>query len=612
MRYTTIPQMFFCRASHLGAQDCLRYREGDRYLPISWSDLAGRVTAVAAGLAAHGVRPGDRVALLSENRPEWALADLAILSAGAVTVPLYPNATVEQVRFILGHAEVSLCICSTGEQLAKVAEAFADLEALTRVVCFDLPDEMPPFARPLSWLEDPLHHQHLPDLERCADAAGRGADDAASIIYTSGTTGEPKGVVLTHRNFLANVESGLAAIPVHDTDVCLSFLPLSHVLERTVGFFLMLYAGATIAYARSVYTVGEDLPVARPTIMVSVPRLYEKIYARIWEAVQQSNPVRRAIFAGGMQVAHRVLDMHLTHTRLPRHLEVSYRIVEHLVMEKLRERVGGRLRVAISGGAPLNPTIGRFFNAAGILVLEGYGLTEASPVIAVNRLEDNRIGTVGPPLPGVEVKIAEDGEIFTRSPAVMQGYYKNPEATAAVIDADGWLATGDIGHLDEVGALVITDRKKDLIVTSGGKNIAPQEIEGRLAIDRFIEQAVVYGDGHNYITALIVPEMEQLRSYVQLKGLEVDGDEAICAHPRVLDLLRRRIDLQLEDLARYQQVKRFAVRPELLTIDAGELTPTLKVRRAIVYDRYRDLFEGLYEGDGGGNGGDGTGSPVHG
>ncbi len=595
MRYTTIPQMFFCRASHLGEQDCLRYREGDRYLPISWGDLAGRVAAVAAGLAAHGVRPGDRVALLSENRPEWALADLAILSAGAVTVPLYPNATVEQARFILGHAEASLCICSTGEQLAKVAELFDDLPALTRAVCFDLPDDAPPFARPLAWLEDPLHHQHLPDVERCAAAAGRGPDDAASIIYTSGTTGEPKGVVLTHRNFLANVEAGLAAIPVFDTDVCLSFLPLSHVLERTVGFFLMLYAGATIAYARSVYTVGEDLVVARPTIMVSVPRLYEKIYARIWEAVQQSNPVRRAIFAGGMQVAHRVLDMHLTHTPLPRHLEVSYRIVEHLVMEKLRERVGGRLRLAISGGAPLNPTIGRFFNAAGIPVLEGYGLTEASPVIAVNRLEDNRIGTVGPPLPGVEVRIAEDGEIFTRSPAVMQGYYKNPEATAAVVDGEGWLATGDIGHLDEAGALVITDRKKDLIVTSGGKNIAPQEIEGRLALDRFIEQAVVYGDGHNYLTALIVPEMEQLRSYVKLKGLEVEGDEAICRHPRILDLLRRRIDQQLADLARYQQVKRFAVRSELLSIDAGELTPTLKVRRAIVYDRYRDLFEGLYE-----------------
>jgi len=595
MRYATIPQMFFCRAAHFGGQDCLRYREGDHYLPIAWNRLAERVAAVAAGLSAHGVRPGDRVALLAENRPEWALADLAILSAGAITVPLYPNATAEQVRFILGHAEVSLCLCSTGEQLAKVAEAIAGLPLLKRVVCFDLPAAPPPFARPLAWLEETLHHQHLPDLERCTAASGRTADDAASIIYTSGTTGEPKGVVLTHRNFLANVEAGLAAIPVFDTDVCLSFLPLSHVLERTVGFFLMLYAGATIAYARSVYTVGEDLLVARPTIMVSVARLYEKIYARIWEAVQQSNPVRRAIFAGGMRVAHRVLDMHLTHTPLPRHLEVSYRILEHLVMEKLRERVGGRLRVAISGGAPLNPTIGRFFNAAGIPVLEGYGLTEASPVIAVNRVEANRIGTVGPPLPGVEVRIAADGEIFTRSAAVMQGYYKNPEATAAAIDSDGWLATGDIGRLDEAGALVITDRKKDLIVTSGGKNIAPQEIEGRLVLDRFIEQAVVYGDGHNYLTALIVPDLAQLRSYVQLKALPVEGDAAICAHPRVVDLLRRRIDLQLADLARYQQIKRFAVRPELLTLDAGELTPTLKVRRAIVYKRYRDLFEGLYE-----------------
>ncbi|RMF87684.1 MAG: long-chain fatty acid--CoA ligase [Nitrospirae bacterium] len=596
MRYATLPEMFFSRADHFGGADCLQYREGDRYHPISWEQLARRVAAVAAGLVAHGVRPGDRVGLLSENRPEWALADLAILSAGAITVPLYPNATAPQVRHILAHSEACLCLCSTEEQLEKVVAAKEGCPELRRVVCFDRPPgEQPEYVRPLAWLEDPLHHQHVADPERCAAASGRGPDDPASIIYTSGTTGEPKGVVLTHRNFLANVEAGLAAIPVYDTDICLSFLPLSHVLERTVGFFAMLYGGATIAYARSVYTVGEDLPVARPTLLVSVPRLYEKIYARIWEAVQQSNPVRRAIFAGGMRVAHRILDLRLAHTPIPRHLEVEYRIVQRLVTERLRERMGGRLRLAISGGAPLNPTIGRFFNAAGIPVLEGYGLTEASPVITVNRLESNRIGTVGPPLPGIEVKIAEDGEILTRSPCVMQGYYKNPEATAEAIDADGWLHTGDIGRFDEAGCLVITDRKKDLIVTSGGKNVAPQEIETRLALDRFIDQAVVYGDGHNYLTALIVPDLEQLRSYARIKSLSVEDDAALCQHPRVLDLLRRRIDLQLADLARYQQIKRFVVRCEPLTVEGGDLTPTLKVRRARVYERYRDLFESMYE-----------------
>jgi long-chain acyl-CoA synthetase len=587
--------MFFSQADHFAGADCLRYQQGGEYLPISWREVEARVLQLVGGLSAAGIRPGDRVALLAENRPEWAVCDLAILASGAITVPLYPNATPAQVAFILNHAEVKLLLVSTAAQLAKAVEVFDEVPSLTQVVIFDPNDESPAHATALAQFADPRIHLRQPDRKAAASAAGRGADDIASIIYTSGTTGEPKGVALTHRNFLANVEAGLAAVGVHDTDICLSFLPLSHVLERTIGFYLMLYAGVTIAYARAIETIADDLLLARPSIMVSVPRLYEKIYARIWEKVQASNPVRRAIFSGGMAVAHRYLDMHLINAPIPRHLEVRYRVVERLVIDKLRERVGGRLRFAISGGAALNPTINRFFNAAGITILEGYGLTEASPVISVNRLENNRIGTVGLPLPGVEVQIAADGEILTRSPSVMQGYYKDPQATAEVIDAEGWLATGDIGHLDAVGCLVITDRKKDLIVTSGGKNVAPQEIEGRITLDKFIEQAVVYGDGHNYLTALIVPDMALMHSYAEIKSLNYVDDDALVNHPRVHDLLRRRIEGQLADLARYQQIKRFAVRSQPFTIEAGELTPTLKIRRRIVYDKYRDIFEELYE-----------------
>jgi long-chain acyl-CoA synthetase len=595
MKYATLPAMFFAQADHLRGADCLRYQQGGEYLPLSWREVAARVLQLAGGLSAAGIKPGDRVALLAENRPEWAVCDLAILASGAVTVPLYPNATPAQIAFILNHAGVKLLFVSTAAQLAKAAEIFATVPSLEKVVIFDPDDSLPAYATPLAQFVDPHIHLRQPDRTAAANAAGRGSDDVASIIYTSGTTGEPKGVALSHRNFLANVESGLGAVRVHDTDICLSFLPLSHVLERTVGFYLMLYAGAAIAYARAIDTIAEDLLRARPSIMVSVPRLYEKIYARIWEKVQASNPVRRAIFSGGMAVAHRYLDMHLTSAPVPRHIELQYRMVERLVIDKLRERVGGRLRFAISGGAALNPTINRFFNAAGITILEGYGLTEASPVISVNRLESNRIGTVGPPLPGIEVRIAADGEILTRSPSVMRGYYKNPAATAEVIDGDGWLATGDIGHLDEAGCLVITDRKKDLLVTSGGKNVAPQEIEGRLCLDKFIEQAVVYGDGHNYLTALIVPDMALMHSYAEIKSLEYADDDALVSHPRVQDLLRRRIERQLADLARYQQVKRFAVRCQPFTIEAEELTPTLKVRRRVVYDEYRELFESLYE-----------------
>jgi long-chain acyl-CoA synthetase len=594
MKYSTLTEMFFTQAAHMREADCLRYPHNGRYLPISWRELEGRVLWVAAGLASVGVRPGDRVGLLAENRPEWAVCDLATLAAGAINVPLYPNATPPQIAYILNHAEVKLLFVSNGVQLAKVASIFDAVESLERVVVLDPVTDMPGFAVPFAVVADPRLHHRQQDRARAMAASGRGADDVASLIYTSGTTGQPKGVALTHRNFLSNVEAALGAVEVHDTDVCLSFLPLSHVLERTVGYYAMIYGGVTIAYARAIETIAEDLLVARPSIMVSVPRLYEKIYARIWDKVQASNPVRRAIFSGGMAVAQRYLDMHLINAPIPRHLEVRYRIVEHLVIDKLRERVGGRLRFAISGGAALNPTINRFFNAAGIIILEGYGLTEASPVIAVNRLENNRIGTVGLPLPGIEVKIAADGEILTRSPSVMQGYYKNPEATAEAIDADGWLATGDIGYLDEVGCLVITDRKKDLIVTSGGKNVAPQEIEGRIALDKFIEQAVVYGDGHNYLTALVVPDMALMHSYAEIKSLKYVDDDSLVSHPRVHDLLHRRIENQLRDLASYQQIKRFAVRAAPFTIDAGELTPTLKIRRRIVYEKYRDIFEGLY------------------
>jgi len=595
MKYVTLPGMFFSRADHFAGADCLRYQQGGAYLPISWREVEARVLRLVGGLSAAGIRPGDRVGLLAENRPEWAISDLAILASGAITVPLYPNATPKQMAFILNHAEVKLLFVSTAAQLAKAIEVFNTVPSLTQVVIFDPNNESPAHATALAQFADPHIHLRQADRKAAAGAAGRGADDVASIIYTSGTTGEPKGVALTHRNFLANVEAGLGAVQVYDTDICLSFLPLSHVLERTIGFYLMLYAGVTIAYARAINTIAEDLLLARPSIMVSVPRLYEKIYARIWQKVEASNPVRRAIFSGGMAVAHRYLDMHLINAPVPKHVEIEYRVVERLVIDKLRERVGGRLRFAISGGAALNPTINRFFNAAGITILEGYGLTEASPVIAVNRLESNHIGTVGPPLPGIEVKIAADGEILTRSPCVMQGYYKDPQATAEVIDAEGWLATGDIGHLDEAGCLVITDRKKDMLVTSGGKNVAPQEIEGRICLDKFIEQAVVYGDGHNYLTAVIVPDMALMHSYAEIKSIDAPNDAALVDHPRVHDLLRRRIERQLADLARYQQIKRFAVRSEPFTIDAGELTPTLKIRRRIVYERYRDLFEGLYE-----------------
>jgi len=418
-------------------------------------------------------------------------------------------------------------------------------------------------------------------------------EETATLIYTSGTTGIPKGVMLSHQNFLSNVQACLAVIPIKPADLHLSFLPLSHVFERMAGWYLMLAIGARVVYAESMETLAQEMAAVRPTIMLGVPRFFEKLYARIQEALRQAPGPKRRLAAWALRVGDRAAKARIAGQPLPPTATAAWWLADHLVLRKFRSRLGGRLRFFVSGSAPLSKEIGEFFFSLGVTILEGYGLTETSPVIAVNRLPVPRFGSVGRPIPGVEVQIAEDGEILTRGPHVMQGYYRQPDATAAMI-IDGWCSTGDIGHLDEQGFLFITDRKKDLIKTAGGKFVAPQKLEHLLVTDPYIVQAFVYGDRQPYCVALIVPNLPRLRGYAQEQGIDAPTVEALVKDPRVLDFYWSRVQAAQQTLASFEQLKKIALLDEEFTQASGELTPTLKAKRSVIAQRHAAALRSLY------------------
>ncbi|HXH28840.1 MAG TPA: long-chain fatty acid--CoA ligase [Candidatus Polarisedimenticolia bacterium] len=572
----------------------LRYKAEGAWRDIPTEEFVSTVRALGLGLMALGVGRGDRVAILSENRPEWTAFDHALLNIGAVNVPIYPTLLTEQIRFILENSQASLLMVSSEAQFRKVEPLRAELPGLRRIVLLDAEGTPPPET--LGWGEvlrrgQEAHHADPQAFER--GRASLGPDDLASILYTSGTTGEPKGVMLTHGNFASNVDATLRIIPFSESDVTLSFLPLTHVFERMVEF-AYLGAGATIAYAESIEAVPQNIAEIRPTVVASVPRLFEKVHARVLDGVQASSVVRRLLFALALAVGRRQARALLGGDAAPVWVRLLHPITDHLVSAKVRARMGGRLRFFISGGAPLSPAIAEFFYAMGIRVLEGYGLTETSPVIAVNRLDRARLGTVGPIVPGLAVRIAEDGEILVRGPSVMKGYFRNEAATREAI-RDGWFHTGDIGRIDADGFLAITDRKKEVLKTSGGKMVAPQPIENLLKSDRFISQAVLIGDRRRFISALIAPDVAWMESYARHKGIPYASAGELRSHPRVLDLYRRRIEAKMAGHPSYEVVKKFRLLPAELTQEAGELTPTLKVKRRVVEEKYRDLIESMYE-----------------
>jgi long-chain acyl-CoA synthetase len=590
----TLTQLFFDAVSRFNRPDALQVKVLGTYRPISHAEVATRVRHAGKGLKSLGVRRGDRVAILSENRPEWAIADFACLTVGVTDVPIYPTLPADQIAYILKDSGAVAIFVSTREQAEKIRQVRTQLPALKSVIGFD---EIPTLTNmSIGELEKRGGDGETPgsiQLYR-EDALTVKPDDLATIIYTSGTTGEPKGVMLTHDNIYSNVAASRNAIPFEGRDIGLSFLPLSHIFERMAGHYMMFATGTSIAYAESIDTVPVNLQEVKPTLVLSVPRLYEKMYARVLETALTGGFIKKKIFFWARGVAERWANEKLSGREPGAVLARQYAIAQKLVFSKLKARTGGRLRYFVSGGAPLSPEINKFFFAAGLEILEGYGLTETSPVIAVNTPENFRIGTVGKPIDGVEVKIAADGEILTRGPHVMKGYYNKPDATREAIDPDGWFHTGDIGELRD-GFLAITDRKKDIIVTAGGKNIAPQPLENKVKTNKYVAQAVMLGDKRKFPSMLVVPNFDQLEKWAMKRNIIWTDRAQLLRMPTIQAKMEKEVAKELSGAAHFEQPKKIGLLEHDFSVERGELTPTQKVKRRAIDKNYRQLIDSMYE-----------------
>jgi len=590
-------ELFLTAVERFGTKKAaVRYKSGDAWKDVTHQELARRVKHTALGLRELGVTQGQHVAVLSQNRPEWAIVDYACLSIGCADVSIYPTLPAGQVAYLLADSDACAVFVENREQYDKVIAVRSEAPQIAQLIVFDVDEGMD--APGVISFQELVQRGAAAEAKYPTyrdDALAIDPETLATLIYTSGTTGPPKGAMLTHRNFCSNVDGALKVLFIGPEDHCLSAAPLSHSFERMAGHYTMLHAGATINYAQSIEQIPANLAEVRPTVMIFVPRLYEKLYARVLENAMTSGAVKRRIFFWAREAAERWAETKLAKQPIPRILAAKKAIADRLVFSKLQARTGGRIRFFVSGAAPLNPEIAKFFYAASLPVVEGYGLTESSPVIAANPLESIKLGSVGPPIPGVEVRIAPDGEILARGPNIMKGYYKKPEATAEAVDAEGWLHTGDIGELDADGYLRITDRKKDLIVTAGGKKVAPQPIENMIKTNRFVLNAVMVGDKRKYPALLVVPDLAAVRTWATERGLAAGDDAALLASPDVVAKLEREVMGTLRDLASFEMPKQMAFLPKDFTIEDGELTPTLKVKRSVVEAHYRDVIDGMYQ-----------------
>jgi len=593
---TTLVELFR-RTVGRDKSDLLNYQKDGVWRQVSSRELESEVRAVAMGLYAMDVRAGDRVGILSENRVEWTIADLGALNCGAADTPIYATQAAKQVAYILNDAAIEVLFISNQAQYDRLQSVLDECPELRVVVSFD-PVNAPPgkvmsFNDLLNWGREADEEE--PDLYETLQESVT-PDSLATLIYTSGTTGDPKGVMLTHANLVSNAIANFHSSELKEGEVALTFLPFSHILERTT-IYMYLHAGVSLFYARSVDTVAQDVVVARPYFMTSVPRLFEKIYARAMEKAEESGAGNAAVARWAANVARQWALAESEGGRAGVVLKLKHKLADALVFSKLRAALGGRVRALVSGGAPLAPDLARFFYGAGMPVYEGYGLTESSPVIACNTPRAYRIGSVGKPIPGVKVRIADDGEILASGPNVMRGYYNRPGETEEVLetDADGrvWLRTGDIGYLDADGYLFITDRKKDLIKTSGGKYVAPQPIENAIKRSRYVNQVVVIGDGRKFPSALIVPQMDALRSYAQQQGIVAEEAELI-RRPEIVGLIEKEVEKHTSDLSQYEKIKAVLLLPHELTVEGGELTPTLKVKRRVVVEKNKKQIDQLY------------------
>jgi long-chain acyl-CoA synthetase len=590
---SSIPGLVLGAVLRHNKTDALNHRTDGKWHNITAATFVERVKNVVLGLSGLGIRPGDRIALLSENRPEWSIADLAILSLGAINVPIYTTQSIDQIDYILSDSGARAIFISTGK-LYKHAQSALAKRSLEHLIFFD-PEVTQDVDRGIDLTTLEQRGQELAQQRPGAFDAYLQAvrpDDLATIIYTSGTTGEPKGVMLTHNNFMSNVTAIVKGLPIGSTDIALSVLPLSHIFERD-GFYVFCYAGVSVYYCASFEQVGENLREVAPTVMTAVPRLFEKVYHRIIKKGMAQKGFKKSVFIRSLAVGQRYGELKDKRKWISPRLRIQQRLASKLVFSKWREGVGGRLRYFVSGGAPLSPALSYAYLAAGIPILQGYGATETC-IVSANRPDNNRVGSVGIPFEGIEVRIAEDGEILVRGPNVMRGYYGQPEATAAVLK-DGWLYTGDVGYMEKDGQLYITDRKKDLFKLSNGKYVAPQLIESLLKQSEFVSQVVVVGAGRKQPAALIVPDWESLKHALEKERETAPHDRVeLSKYSPAIKIVQRDVADLTSSLVDYERIRRVALLPREFTIEGGELTPTLKVKRKVIDERFGDLIEDLY------------------
>jgi len=594
----TIPELFLFLTERFGGitdKFVIKRKVENKYAGINYKEFREQTENFAYGLLALGIKRKDNIAIISENRPEWVYADMAILGIGAVDVPLYPSLTSESIEFILNNSESKAIIVSNKFQLNKILKIKDNCRHLKFIIILNEKDIV----------HDNKQIHTFPDIQEMgvifkADNPGLFEEnirqvrenDLCTIIYTSGTTGEPKGVMLTHKNILSNVNSALIAYPITEKDVFLSFLPLCHIFERMAGYYTAFASGCTVVYAESIESVAQNLVEVQPTIMTTVPRLFERIYSKIIKNIDSQPASKQKIFYWAVETGKQY-SVAKRNGSVPLTLLVGHRLAERLVFKKLQEKMGGKMRFFISGGAPLSRELGEFFEAIGVFILEGYGLTESAPVLAANKVDDFKFGTVGKIFPGVEIKIASDGEILARGPNIMLGYYKNKKETEEVIK-DGWLHTGDIGVFDAEGFLIITDRKKHLFKTSTGKYIAPTPIENLFLASKYIDQFVLVGDRRMFLSALIVPDFESIKEYADSNNIPYEKVEELVKRKEIYDLIEKDMGKIQKKLANFERVRKFALLEKPFALEEGEITPSLKIRRKIVEERYSHLIDEMY------------------
>jgi len=600
MDATTIPQMFLQMTERF-AGDPTKYAYSRKingaYTGITFAEVRLQVECFAVGLLELGIKPQDRVGIVSENRLEWIIADLAITSIGAINVAIFPTLTAKQQEYIFTDCEATCIIVSNSFQLNKLLKVSDDIPSIRQIIVMnhDAKGDHPLVKSMDDVIE--VGRVTIPDTARRQlferYAARVEPSDTLTLVYTSGTTGNPRGVELTNANIIANLEGCLGAFDVRDTDVFLSYLPLCHSFERIGGLYLPLAVGASVCFAESIDKVPENIREVRPTIMTSVPKLFEKIQNRVLSNIDKASDSKKKIYHWAVGVGKKYLDATLNGKSPSLVVSVQYQLAKKLVFSKIQEPFGGRIRLFVSGGAALPKDTAEFFLMVGFTILEGYGMTEASPVISVNRVGKIEVGTVGTPLNNVEVKIADDGEILARGANVMKGYWNDPKATAEVIDRDKWLHTGDIGIITPKGNVKITDRKKHILVTSSGKNIAPAPIESLITQSRYIERCFLIGNDREFCTALIVPEYELLHTYAKSKGITLT-EETLPKNPEIIALIQSELNDLQKDLAKYEKVRRFTIMQHPFTPDTGELTPKLSIKRAFVEEKYAAVIDVMY------------------